>query len=124
MVYWLVGGLISVSDIETHSDAERVGAAIGTTLGVSMIIGLWVAGDIILGIFVLLTRGTKVIISEAADGRPPRSFGSDSTNDESVSTNADQMIARYLQNQSRAEANVLPSRPVRSPAVGFGRRQA
>ncbi|EHU01692.1 hypothetical protein CKS_0132 [Pantoea stewartii subsp. stewartii DC283] len=38
------------------SDAERAGAAIGAGLGVMAIGGIWVIGDIILGILVLFTR--------------------------------------------------------------------
>lgn len=58
MVFWLVGGINSAGDvIQTAStDAERAGAAIGTGIGVMMIGGLWVIGDIILGLFVLFTR--------------------------------------------------------------------
>lgn len=44
---FIAGG--TVSEME---GAEAVGGAIGT----GMIIGLWVFGDIILGLFVLLTR--------------------------------------------------------------------
>ena len=58
MLVWLVGGLGAASHhvASAHSDAERAGAAVGTALGASIIIGIWVAGAIILGLFVLFTR--------------------------------------------------------------------
>jgi hypothetical protein len=43
-------------------DASRAGYAVGTSLGLGAILIVWVAGDMILGLFVLLTRGKKVII--------------------------------------------------------------
>jgi hypothetical protein len=40
----------------TMDEAAQVGAVLGTGLGAAMIIGIWVFGDIILGLFVLFTR--------------------------------------------------------------------
>lgn len=58
MIFWLVSGTISAGDVinNASSEAERAGAALGTGLGMSMVLGLWVIGDIIIGILVLLTR--------------------------------------------------------------------
>jgi len=57
MVVWLVGGMTSATKgMEGLSGAEQAGAAIGTGLGAMMIVGIWVVGDIILGLFVLFTR--------------------------------------------------------------------
>jgi hypothetical protein len=58
MGWWLVAGMqAATKTMDTAaSGAEQAGAAIGTGLGAAMIIGLWVFGDIILGLFVLLTR--------------------------------------------------------------------
>lgn len=58
MGWWLVAGMQAASKIvdTTQNAAEHAGAAIGTGLGAAMIIGLWVFGDIILGLFVLFTR--------------------------------------------------------------------
>ena len=56
MLVWFIGGMNAASKVETASDAERAGAAVGTAIGASLIIGLWVAGTIVLGLFVLLTR--------------------------------------------------------------------
>lgn len=58
MALWLfsyfgsVGEVVSTSD----SDAAQTGAAIGATIGTSMIMGFWVFGDIILGLLVLFTK--------------------------------------------------------------------
>ena len=58
MVYSLFTGLGGGAEVinSAATDAEKAGAAIGTGLGLSMILGLWVIGDIILGLFVLFTR--------------------------------------------------------------------
>jgi hypothetical protein len=58
MLAWMLTGLIGAGEvIETaQSDAERAGAAIGTTLGVGFVMVFWVMGDIILGLAVLFTR--------------------------------------------------------------------
>lgn len=44
------------------SEAEKAGHAIGTFLGVGMLVSLWAAGALILGLLVAFTRGKKVII--------------------------------------------------------------
>jgi hypothetical protein len=64
MVWGLFSGIHNAASIETASDAERAGQAIGMTIGVSMILGIWAFGTIILGLLVLLTRGNTVIIEE------------------------------------------------------------
>ncbi len=58
MLWWMVAGMSSASKVitKTGSQAEQAGAAIGTGIGAILIIGIWVAGDIILGLFTLLTR--------------------------------------------------------------------
>ena len=58
MVAWLVGGVSAVSEktATLATDAERAGAAIGTGLGVTMILIIWVIGAVITGLFALLTR--------------------------------------------------------------------
>lgn len=58
MLAWVVLGVGAASESigTAQSDAERAGAAIGTTLGFGMILALWVMGDIILGLLVMFTR--------------------------------------------------------------------
>lgn len=58
MLVWLIGGVgagAETVDAATN-DIEQAGAAIGTGLGAMMIIGIWLAGDVILGLLTLLTR--------------------------------------------------------------------
>lgn len=58
MLVWLISGIGGSSEVYSTatSDAERAGAAIGTGIGVMLILILWGVGDMILGLFVLLTR--------------------------------------------------------------------
>lgn len=58
MIYTLLVGLGGADEIinNTTSDAEKAGAVIGTGLGLIAIGGLWVIGDIIIGILVFLTK--------------------------------------------------------------------
>lgn len=57
MLIWLVTGMnAATKGIEALDGAERAGAAVGTTIGAALILGIWVVGDIILGLFVLFTR--------------------------------------------------------------------
>ena len=65
MVVWLFSYWSAVlPTATTGSEAGRVGAAIGTTLGTGFIISIWTCGSIVLGLFVLFTRGRKVIVEE------------------------------------------------------------
>ena len=66
IIFWLFAGFGAISDSmeNTANDAERAGAAIGSTIGMGMIIVLWALGDIILGMFVLFTRRKKIIESD------------------------------------------------------------
>lgn len=57
MAVWLIGGMGAATEgMEALSGAEKAGAAIGTGIGAAMIMGIWVFGDIILGLFMLFTR--------------------------------------------------------------------
>lgn len=58
MIFWLFSYFGSVGEITnaTGSDAGKAGAAIGGAIGTGMLLSVWVFGDIILGLFVLLTR--------------------------------------------------------------------
>ncbi|WP_296747310.1 hypothetical protein [Mesorhizobium sp.] len=67
MLLWLVGYWSQISGMIGHgSDAEKAGGAIGAAIGTSMLLFFWVAGDIILGLFTLLTRGKRILITEDA----------------------------------------------------------
>ena len=53
MAWWLVSGMATVTQ---GTEAISVGGAIGAGIGAALILGIWVAGDIILGLLVVLTR--------------------------------------------------------------------
>lgn len=66
MVAWLFsywGTLGDISD-KAGSDAGRAGVAVGGTVASGMIIFIWMAGAVILGIITMFTRGQKILISE------------------------------------------------------------
>lgn len=58
MICCIFAGVSGSSDVinSAASEAERAGAAIGSGLGVMMLVTAWAIGDIIIGIFVFLTR--------------------------------------------------------------------
>lgn len=66
MIFWVIAGFNVASETmqDTVNDAEKAGAAIGSTIGMGMIVILWALGDIILGMFVLFTRRKKIIETE------------------------------------------------------------
>ena len=61
MLIWMITGMgASAEAIDSaKTEAERMGAEIGTGLGAMMILTIWVIGDIILGLMTLLTRPKK-----------------------------------------------------------------
>ena len=68
MALALFSAVQAVGEMPTGpTEAARAGHAIGATLGFSAILWLWVLGDIILGAFVLLTRGKKITVEEHVD---------------------------------------------------------
>lgn len=64
MLIAFVGGMQGAANLSATTDAERAGHAIGTMMGATALLTIWVLGDIILGAFVLLTRGRKITIEE------------------------------------------------------------
>jgi len=57
MLIWFVGGMNAATEgVGMMSEAEQAGAAIGTGLGAMMIFAIWGFGDIVGGIFFLITR--------------------------------------------------------------------
>ncbi len=58
MVIWLFSVLGATGDAinSAVTEAEKTGTAIGATIGTGILLSIWVMGDIILGLFVLLTR--------------------------------------------------------------------
>jgi len=57
MLLWMVTGMSAASNATVAtSEAGRTGAAVGTAIGAGLVLGIWVMGDIILGLLVLFTR--------------------------------------------------------------------
>jgi len=57
MAWWMIAGVGgAVEQTATLTGAEQAGAAIGTGIGAAMVGGIWLLGDVVLGLFVLLTR--------------------------------------------------------------------
>lgn len=58
MIIGLVNGLNATSEVgkTAVTEAEKAGAALGAGLGISMILGIWVIGDIITGLLAIMTR--------------------------------------------------------------------
>ncbi|HEV2550803.1 MAG TPA: hypothetical protein VGU20_26055 [Stellaceae bacterium] len=68
MLAWLIAYWVQVGDIVNRagdSSAAHTGAAIGATIGTGFIISFWAAGDVILGMLTLLSRGKKIIVEES-----------------------------------------------------------
>jgi hypothetical protein len=63
MLVWVITGAVgnaNSADCQgTNGAASQTGCQVGTTIGVGLLIGLWVAGDIILGIIWLVTRPSR-----------------------------------------------------------------
>lgn len=58
MIYCVITGAGSSGEVinGATSEAERAGAAIGAGMGMMVLGTIWVIGDIIIGMFVFLTR--------------------------------------------------------------------
>lgn len=61
MLIWFVTGVGAAAEgiDKSSSDAEQVGATIGTGLGAMMIIFIWVSGAAILGLLTILTKAKR-----------------------------------------------------------------
>lgn len=67
MAFGLFAGLNNASKLDASSDAERAGQAVGAALGGGFILFIWLAGAVILGLFVILFRGKKIIVDEVVE---------------------------------------------------------
>lgn len=65
MIIWIVTGFNSATEgMENMTDAEAAGTAIGTGIGITFLVIIWVLGDIILGLFYFFTRPTRQLVKE------------------------------------------------------------
>lgn len=66
MAFWLISYWVTAAKmIDGYATkAEQAGGAVGATIGTSMIALLWVAGAVVLGLFTLMTRGEKILVTE------------------------------------------------------------
>jgi hypothetical protein len=64
MLICLIAGIANVGGTPPMNEAEKAGQAVGLVIGVGLIMSIWGAGALILGLFVMLTRGKKVVIEE------------------------------------------------------------
>ena len=118
MAIWIVGGLYTVSKIQTHTAVEQIGTGIGAAIGITFVLILWGLGDLILGILVLVTRGDKVIVEETSPAFS--AFPSNSTTQSVFDLDRiDQRIA-----QLKAQATPSSTRTTVPSSPGFGKRTA
>ena len=63
MLIWLVSYWTQVAHLSTDatSDAEKAGAAIGTTMGTGLLLMFWMVGTVVLGALTYFSRGPKII---------------------------------------------------------------
>lgn len=68
MAFWFVSYLVDISQQygQIPSDAGRIGTTIGGTIGVSIILWVWLFGAIILGLMMFFTRGEKITITRVS----------------------------------------------------------
>jgi hypothetical protein len=66
MVVWLISYWVQIGSMYNGitSEAGRAGASIGATVGTSMLLFLWLCGDVILGLLTFFSRGEKIITEE------------------------------------------------------------
>lgn len=73
MVFWLLKYAMDVAPLIQADTSPTGKVGIGTGIGVTMAIGMiaffWVGGSIILGLFVLFTRGSKMLVLLGDDAR-------------------------------------------------------
>lgn len=64
MATWTIGYWAAIAPMTAGGDAAATGAAIGATVGTGLILFIWATGAVILGVFVLISRGRKIIVEE------------------------------------------------------------
>ena len=64
MLWSAIAGASNVSHMEVNSEAEKAGQAVGTVIGMGVLLFFWACGSIVLGLLALVTRGQKTIVEE------------------------------------------------------------
>ena len=66
MVLWVYSAISLTNNHVDYAitDDQKAAATLGKMLGAGVLISLWGIGDVILGLFVFLTRRKKIITSE------------------------------------------------------------
>jgi len=61
MLLWIAAYMVELGELSstTSDEYERAGVAIGGTIGTGMLVAIWLAGVVILGLPTLLTRPSK-----------------------------------------------------------------
>ena len=69
MPVWMLTTCASAGEImnQAQTDAEQAGTAIGATVASGILLFIWLAGAVILGLLVLMTRGKKLIVEEVVE---------------------------------------------------------
>lgn len=67
MMFWLFRYWGQLAGTTATSDAASIGKAIGGTIGSGLILFIWGFGAVILGMFALLTRGSKTVVEVYGD---------------------------------------------------------
>ena len=64
MLWWMIAALGTTSGgiASATSEAAKAGAAIGSAIGLGLILAIWAAGAIILGVIVALTPGKTIVV--------------------------------------------------------------
>lgn len=64
MACYLIGGSLNLSENSPTGEVERAGYAIGATIGIWMLLFIWLTGAVILGLFAIFTRGKRYMVTE------------------------------------------------------------
>ena len=70
MVWWLCAYVLDVTPVleSVDNEFEQAGATIGLGLSLSLILLFWVGGTVMLGLFALLTRPTRTLVTIIEQG--------------------------------------------------------
>lgn len=74
ILFWgwtlLMGAMVAIAFTAgppAETEAEKVGSGLGILLASSILFWIWAAGALVLGIFVLATRGRRIMVTETVE---------------------------------------------------------